>query len=277
MVLAASNICRADDPSGTRYGLFNLLDNRSKYNTGWFPEPLHTDEMDGDQELRLNYFHQEKTDHRETEASAEIEKSFGQLSIEVEFPYASETETEDGETNSADGIGNIELSARHPFFQYVSPGGFFDYTAGGRVELAIATGSDVSKNTELVAGLYQTIGLGDHFSIQMGAGYSTLFGPGEDQQERNLESTAVFGYNIDVKNFLDLVRVTPVFELDGETALNKGLSGSTELNGDIGAVLAFDSIKWGQPKMIVGYVFPLSNEAKADFDWGVTVSLILEY
>src|SRR5450432_3307914 len=256
IVASITNFSRADDTANTRYGLFNGLDHRSKYGTNWFPEPLRSDEMDVDQELRLNYFHAEKRGFQEDEVSAEIEKSFDLLSIEIEIPYA--REREDGDTS--DGIGNVEVSARHPFYQYVSPSGFFDYTFGARVEFAVATGSDVSKNTELVGGVFQTIGLGDHFSIQTSAGYSTLFGPGEDGGAQSLEYAAVFGYNFEVEKTLDLTRVSPVFELDGETGLNHDDKGNTSLSGAVGFLFAFESIKWGQPKFQIGYVFPINDD-----------------
>jgi hypothetical protein len=265
-------------PTNTRYGVFNLLDSRSKYGTNWFPEPLHTDEMDADQEFRLNYFHAETKGRREDEASLEIEKSFGLLTLEIEVPYEREVETEDGQTSRSEGIGSVELSARHPVFQYVSPDEFFDYTLGARVELAIPTGSDVSKNTELVGGLYQTIALGEHFSVQTSVAYSRLFGPNEDRGAEVIEYSGVFGYNIEMGGkFLAIARVTPIFEIDGETALNHAESGTTSLTGAAGALINFESIGIGQPKLLIGYVFPLNDTARDEMDWGITTSLLLEY
>jgi hypothetical protein len=269
---------KAEASADTRYGLFNLLDHRSKYGSNWFPEPLNSDENDVDQEFRLNYFHAEKHGFREHEASVEIEKSFGLLTLEVEVPYVYEEETEDGVTQSTDGLGAVELSARHPFFQYVSQNGFFDYTAGARIEVAIPTGSDVSKNTEFVGGVFQTIGLGDHFSIQNSVGYSTLFGPNDASGEQVLEYAAVFGYNFELEGkTLAMARITPIFEIDGETALNHADSGTTLLEGVLGVLINFDSIGIGQPKFMVGYVFPINDDARNEFDWGITTSLILEY
>jgi hypothetical protein len=275
LVLVPSS-ARAEVPGSTRYGPFGLYDSRSKYDTNWFPEPMRSDESDTDQELRLNYFHAEKTDHRQDEATLEVEKSFGMVSFEIEVPYERDEETTADGKERAEGIGAPELSARGPFFQYVSPEKFFDYTFGGRVEVAIATGSEVAQDTEVVWGLFQTIGLGEHFSVQTSVGYSSLYGPGEDGGTRSLESAAIFGYNIDITNS-PIVRITPELELDGETALNKGESGSTEFTGTLGALISFDSIRWGQPKFLAGYVFPINDTARDDFNWGVTVSLILEY
>src|SRR5581483_5597416 len=137
-IVCCGGISRAEAPvntpaaANTRHGFFNLLDSRSKYGTNWFPEPLNTDEMDADQEVRFNYFHAERKGFQADEVSAEVEKSFELLTIELEVPYEREVEVEDGERNRAEGIGSIELSARHPVFQYVSDDGFFDYTFGAR-------------------------------------------------------------------------------------------------------------------------------------------------
>ena len=276
LVLAAvsliSVVTRAED---NRYGLFNLLDHRSRYNTNWYPEPLNTDEMDGDQELRLNYSHFEQKGARSDEASAEVELSFGQLTLEVAMPYVHESESEDGATDNNDGIGAIELGARHPIFQFVSENGWFDYTLGANVELAIASGSDVSKNTEVVAGLFQTMGFGEHVSLQTRAAYSMLLGPGDEAGEALLEYAGVLGYNIDLH--APLFRVTPIFEIDGETGLNHGESGTTVLDGVVGANIAFDPIKFGQPKLLLGYVFPLNDTARDEFDWGIVGSALIEF
>src|SRR5579862_6100235 len=54
------SIVRADvdsEGSGTREGLFGLLDSRSIYGKDWFPEPLRADEADVDNELAFKYFH----------------------------------------------------------------------------------------------------------------------------------------------------------------------------------------------------------------------------
>jgi hypothetical protein len=160
-----------------RYGFFDLLDNRSRYNTNFYPEPLNTDEMDADQELRLNYAHFENRRSRSDGVSAEMEKTFGQLTLELEVPWEHEAETEDGATDNSDGVGNVEIAARHPIYQFVSQSGWFDYTLGANAELAVATGSDVSKKTEVVIGLYQTMAFDEHLTLQTRAAYSTTMKP----------------------------------------------------------------------------------------------------
>jgi len=275
-VLIANRAGAATPPDG-RYGPFNLFDARSKYGTNFFPEPLGTDEMDADQEFRLNYNHTENRNLRTDEASAEVEKSIGLLTLELEVIYTHEGASEHGATDNTDGLGPIELSARHPFYQYVSGSGDFDLTLGARAELAIATGSDSSQNTEFVGALYETLALGDHFSIQSNVGWSTLFGPGEAGGAQVLEYAVVLGYNIPISGTLDLARITPVLEMDGETGLNHGESGNTLLTGIVGANISFESIGIGQPKLLLGYVFPLNDNARDELDWGLTASAVLEY
>jgi len=54
---AALSNCQAVEPASTyRYGPLGLLDRRSTYGEGWFPEPLLTDEADVDNEFRIDWF-----------------------------------------------------------------------------------------------------------------------------------------------------------------------------------------------------------------------------
>jgi len=275
-LLAFDRPARADSAADDHYGPFGLLDHRSKYNTGWFPEPLLTDEMDGDQEVRLNYRHFEQPGTQVTEVSAEVEKNFGNLTIELELPYEREATHEDGEREVEEGIGPFEISARHPFAQYVSPSGAVDLTVGARVELAIATQTDISKDNEIVFGLYQTLGLGEHFNIQASIGSSTIFGPGEDGGSNALEYAVVLGYNLDIDTAV-VSRITPIVELDAETGMNHGLGGNTSVLGVVGGVFTFAPNSLGQPKLGIGYIFPINDDARDEFDWGVTTSLIFEF
>lgn len=269
---ALTHTAKAD--SSTRFGLWNALDSSSKYNSNFFPEPLLADEMDADQEVRFGWVHAEKPGHRTDEVFAEVEATFNLLTVEVEVPYEHERETENGVTEAAEGVGSIELAARHPFFQYV-PGNGFDLTLGARVELAIASTSDVSRDNEVVAGVYDVMAFGDRLSLQVSAGYSKLFGP-EDGGDSALEYAAVLGYNLDFKTDW-LTRITPVVEIDGETGLSHQDQGDTELTGVIGGVFAFSPNRYVLPKWTIGYIVPLDDNARDEFHWGVVTSFIFEY
>src|SRR3954469_4639163 len=89
---AVAAFASADSSSVGRYCLFNALDHDSRYGQYWFPEPLRAPEMDVDNELRLDWLHTEKRGHVADSVTAEIEKSFGLLTLEIEMPYERETE-----------------------------------------------------------------------------------------------------------------------------------------------------------------------------------------
>jgi hypothetical protein len=137
----------ATEPAGdTRYGVFGLLDHRSRYGQYWFPEPFRTDELDVDNELRFDWIHEEGKGRSADEAKIELEKSFGLLTVEVEVPYSREvTRTYDPATGTTvhereEGIDNIDIGVRHPIYQFVSSDDFFDNTVGVALEIGLPTG-----------------------------------------------------------------------------------------------------------------------------------------
>ena len=119
-----------------KYGPLGLLDHRSRYGQYWFPEPFRVDETDVDNELRLDWVHQERKGQISDDAKAELEKSFGLLTLELELPYARQTILSSDPLTGvhsrarAEGIGNLAIGARHPVYQIVSDSGFFDNTIG---------------------------------------------------------------------------------------------------------------------------------------------------
>ena len=279
------DVAAAQDGSN-RYGPFGLLDRRSIYGKYWFPEPLRAEEVDVDNEIRVDYFHAEKRGKQADEVEFELEKSFGLVTVEVATAYESEREREFDDTtgtterSTADGIGSIELAARFPFFQYVSDDRRFDTTFVFGMELAIPSGSDISKDTELVPKVANLTRLGSHVAIQTGAGYSVLIGP-EEGGLNTLEYSAVLGYEL-TRNELRLpgvLSVWPLVELEGEVPLNHDERGHNQLSGTVGARLNFDTLKGSplQPRIGLGYTFPIDSGAREEFDWGIVTSLILEY
>ena len=270
--------------AGQRYGWFNLLDHRSIYGQSWFPEPLRGPETDVDRELRLDYFHGEAQDRQSDQLKAELEYNVGLLTFELELPYERDSEsfanpiTHKIERDTSEGIPAIEFSARHPIYQYVSNDNFFDYTLVGALEVAVPSGSKIGKDTEFVPQLFQSIRLGDHFSIQTTAGLSMLVGP-EEGGSNAFEYNVVFGYNLehDELPLPGVLRTIPIFELNGETGLNRGESGANELFGTIGARFNLQAIGKAQPRIGVGYVFPIDQGARDELDWGIITSLVFEF
>jgi hypothetical protein len=265
----------AASPAGTRYGLFDGLDSRSEYGQGVFPEPFLEDDSDLEPgEARLDWLHTEAGGSKSDVATAEVEKGFGLLTLELEVPY--ECDVSDGATT--EGFDNIDLGARYPFYQFVSPKGFVGSTFGAGIEVGIPTQSAVSKNTEFVPKIFDDLKIGN-FTTQAILGYSTLFGPGDDGGLQTFEYGFVFGYTIphDKLPLPDVEQLIPVFELMGETELNKADPGHNSLLGDAGIRVNLKAIGRIQPRPGVAFVFPLDSAAREDTHWGVIASLVFEF
>lgn len=262
--------------NGDHRYMLGLLDDRSTYGTFWFPEPLSGPEMDVDRELRVDFFHGEGHGHRQDQVVGEFEYAIGLLTLEVEVPY--ERQVENGDTT--DGLGSIELAARHPIFQYVAADGSWDYTLVAGLEVAIPTGSDVSKDTEIVPKLGQLIRIGKHVSVQATVGYSFLIGP-EEGGTNTIEYSAALGYDIDRQTLPlpGIEHLIPLFEINGDNVAEGPDSGQNALFGTVGVRFNFKSIDGlpAQPRLGVGYVFPLDQGAREELRWGIITSLIFEY
>lgn len=266
----ANNSANAPD---TRYGLFDGLDHRSSYGQDVFPEPFLVDDSDLEtREFRLDWLRTANgSDHTDI-IHPEVEWGFGNLTLELEAPY--ERDVENGEVTK--GFDNVDVGARYPLYQAVTPGGFADTTFGAAIELGIPTTSDVSQNTELVPKLFNDTKLGN-FTAQSVAGYSMLYGPGDDGGLNTFEYGFTFGYNI-TRQALALPgveKLIPIFEFTGETELNH--DHQTSLTGDAGLRANLKTI-WGvQPRPGVVFVFPLNNGSRNEQHWGVMTSLVFEF
>jgi hypothetical protein len=274
----------AESSPSTRYGPFGLLDHRSIYGQYWFVEPLRGPEMDVDREVRVDYFHSESHGSQLDSVKGEIEYNFNLLTVEVELPWERDSNAmfnrSVGRTirHASANVGNLELAARHPLFQFVSADNFFDYTVAGAFELGIPTNSPISKDTEFVPKLFQLARLGDHLSVEASAGLSMFAGPqlgGEDTLEYNL----VLGYNVEHEELPlpHVLRTIPIFELNGDSSLHGPDSGTNRLSGTAGFRLNFDSIGPAQPRIGIGYVFPIDKGARDRSRWGIVTSLVFEY
>ncbi len=268
----------------TRYGAFGLLDHRSIYGKYWFPEPLTADEADVDNEFRIDWFHGEGHHHQIDELKVEIEKSFGLLTLEIAPTYESDRSASfDGpfpDRESEKRLGNVELGARYPVYQYVSPSGFFDTTIVLGLEVAVPTNTRISKDTEIVPKVFTATRLGEHFSVQTIVGDSILIGA-QEHGLSTFEYNLVLGYELP-KNDLPLPGVLTtnlLAELQGETAVNHDEHGQSLLAGTVGVRFNFDAISWlpAQPRLGLGYTFPIDRNAKDEFQWGIVTSLIFEY
>ena len=273
---AAVSSLPVDLASDTRYGCCDLLDRRSTYAGGVFPEPFLVDDtvLETD-EFRLDWLRTWAHGQRCDVAKAELEKGFGLLTLELELPFE-QTRT-DGQT--VRGLGNINVGARHPIYQFVSDDGFVNSTVGAAVEVGFPTGSQVSSNTEFVPKIFNDLSLGRHFTIQSLLGVSTLYGGGADGGSQAVEYGLVFGYAISQRDLpLPGIRqLVPVLELQGVGALNKAAAGSNSLLGNLAIRANLSPLGDVQPRIGLGYVFPIGQEAHQGVSAGLIVSLVFEY
>jgi hypothetical protein len=261
------------DSSSTRYGAFNLLDSRSSYGQYWFPEPLRGPEMDVDNEIRTDWLH---TEGEETvdKVKTEFEKSFGMTTIEIEIPYERKVEGDE----RSEGLAPIEIGARFPLYQWVSDDEKLDFTLAPAVEVAIPTGTDVGQDWEIEPKLLGLLRVGDHLAIQSSVAHSTKVGPDEGG-EQELEYAAVFAWvfqqgELPAPSFVQ--QVVPIFELVGERGINRG-NYTNELSGTAGVRMNFDAIGALQPRLGLGYVFPIDSGAREEMDWGTISSFVFEF
>lgn len=273
--IAGSSVAASSD---TRYGLFNWLDHRSAYGQGVYPEPFLVDDSDLEvNEARLDWLHTQANHERDDMVTAEVEKGFGLLTLEVEVPYEVDNNTAADKTT--DGFDNIDLGARYPIYQFVSDSRFIDSTFGTAIEVGIPTHSSLSKDTEVVPKIFDDLQLGTHFTLQSIVGLSMLYGSDEDNGLKTFEYGLVFGYTIPRKELQlpDVLQFIPVFELIGETELNKADPGRNSLTGNAGFRVNLKTVGRVQPRLGLGYVFPIDNGAREDMHWGVITSLVFEY
>jgi hypothetical protein len=260
----------------TRYGLFNGLDHRSFYSQGDFPEPFLVDDSGLEiNEARLDWLHTSTGSGHSDVATAEVEKGFGNLTLEIEIPY--ERDAQAGVV--VQGIGNVDLGARYPFYQYVTANGVFDTTVGGAIEIGIPASSAISVNPEFVPKVFNDTKIGEHFTVQSTLGYSTLTGGGDEGGLQTFEYGFTFGWFIehDELPLPGVQRLIPMFELVGEKGLNKDASGENSLIGNAGFRVNLRAIGGVQPRLGCGFVFPIDNTARADTHWGIVTSLVFEY
>ena len=277
--LAATNeqaaiVSSAPSPD-SRYGVFNFLEHRSEYGQGVFPEPFLVDDSDLEpNEVRFDWLHKEANGSGSDTGKAEIEKGIGLMTLELEVPY----ERDRAGGARTQGFDNIDLGARHPFYQFVSANGLLDATFGAAIEVGIPTGSPLSKNAELVPKLFNDLKVGN-FTAQSILGYSTLFGPGDAGGLQTFEYGFVFGYSIPHQQ-LPLpwvLEVIPFLELAGETELNKQSAGHDSLLGNAGLRFNLKAIGRVQPRPGIGFVFPVDSGAREDTHWGVISSLVFQF
>ena len=260
--------------ASTRYGLFDGLDHRSSYGLGVFPEPFLVDDSDLEvNEVRVDWLYTRGAGQQQNHAiSAELEKGFGNLTVELRFGY----EIDHAPGVTARGWSSVKGGARYPLFQAVSPGGFADTTFGVASEVGIPVNSVFSKNTEIVPAIFNDTKSGN-FTLQTVLGYSMLFGGGgEDGGLHTLEYGFTFGYAIQ-RPLPGVEQFIPIFELSGERVLNKENAGQNIVIGNAGFRVNLKSIGGVQPRLGIGYVFPLNRGGLDQLQSGIFTSLVFDF
>jgi hypothetical protein len=226
-------------------------------------------------EARLDWVRTQAGSPHTDQVTAEVEKGFGPVTLEIEVPF----ERDASGASSQEGFDNIDLGARAPFYQFVSPTGFFDNTVGAAIEVGIPVHSVVSKNTEVVPKIFDDVKLGDHLTIQSIFGYSTLLGGGADGGLQTFEYGFDFGYAIEHAQLPlpDVQQFIPMFELIGEKSVNHDTAGQNSVLGNACFRLNLKAIGRVQPRLGFGFIFPLTDAARTEVHSGIVTSLVFEY
>jgi len=265
------------------------INDQSVYGKGWFPETLRNAQMDLDYRvIRLDWFHAETHGHQEDEIRPEFDLAYHALTLDFELPYFSERNkdfdpnTGETETENNRGIEHVEIGARYPLFQLVSDDGRFDYTCVGAFEFALPVRNKISKDGEVSPRIYNLLRLGDHFSVQAAAGTETLIGP-----ERGGSSRLIYGVTLAYSLFKEdlglpgINAISPMFEVTGEYLLSgegedENNTHRNHLFGTVGFRINTKSLPGFQPRIGVGYVFPMDDGARNELRWGIVTSFVFE-
>jgi hypothetical protein len=296
LVAAWSRPVRADsdDAPATRCGscLFSTLDSRSKYYGDSFPEPFRVEDTTLNNELRFDWEHDENRGAIGNVMSAEVQKSVGIVTLEIQAPYLINTssgnstdrggDADDAVVGSsgrhrAQGFGDIELAARLPLLQYVSSSSLVDNSVGFNLDCGIPTNTVVGKNAELSPGVFDDLAIGNHFTLQTLFSFTHTFGS-YSAGRGSFAYGLAFGYAIEDEEFAipRVERLIPMLELVGNTTLDGRLAGHDALTGTAGLRAEFKPIGSIQPTFGVGYIFPIDSGGREQTRWGLFTSLTFE-
>lgn len=259
-----------------RYGLFNGLDHSSVYTQEAFPEPFLVEDVAWeDNEVELNWLHTKAGDKQNDTGSIEYQKGIGLLTLEAEIPYVNFVKP--GE--SIHGLGNIDLGARYPLYQYVSANHIVDASFGAAMEAEIATDSTVSRNGDLQPEIFNDLALGNHFTIQTVLGWETETGGGDNGGEQDFDYGFSLACQIPHAAFPlpGTEQFFPMVEISGERGLNKDEAGMDSVLGDVGFRAQLKAVGDLHPWLGFAWIVPLDNGARNDVHWGFETSLVFEF
>ncbi len=280
-VQAAEPAAQPQASDGSDRYFFNLLDRRSRYGKGFFPEHFRQTSLDAEHELRADYFHGEHEGRRENEIESEVEWAFGNLTLTIEGEWESEHEfnADEGRWDREEGWQTVKFKAHHPVYQFVSRDDFIDYTLVGKLSVGLPLAGNMhTDDYEIYPLLGQMLRLGEHFSAQTWTGVNFVTGSKEGGQHE-LRYGALLGWNIYHHEvpLPGLQALVPLLELDGQRFLAGPERGENRLFGVAGVRLNFNPIGPVQPRLGIGYLFPIDQGARRELSWGIQTSLIFEF
>jgi hypothetical protein len=68
-----------------------------------------------------------------------------------------------------------------------------------------------------------------------------------------------------------------MFELKGESAINRNDAGRTALLGDLGFRVNLKAVGWAQPRLGFAFVFPLDKLERRNEHWATITSLVFDF
>jgi hypothetical protein len=119
---------------------------------------------------------------------------------------------------------------------------------------------------------------GSHITLQSIFGYSILSGPGEDNGLHTFEYGFLLGFTLQHKELPipGVEQFIPVFEVSGEKQLNHD-ERHNSIVANIGFRANLKAIGPIQPRIGVGYVFPMNDVAREDVHHGIFTSFVFEF
>ncbi len=169
----------------------------------------------------------------------------------------------------------MDLAVYHPVFQAVSKDENLDYSAAIRLDVGIPTRTAVSSpDAQLTPYLGQLLRVGEHVSAETWTGAEFTIAP---HQTDEFVYGASFGYQL-TRHEVPLPfteSVTPLFELDGRAAFSH--PGQDALFGVVGLNWQFAGKGNWQPRLGLGYQFPMDQGARDQLHWGVITQMFLQF
>ena len=188
-----------------------------------------------DTELELSWLHTKGNGLQSDIGTAEFQKGFGLLTMQVQVPYGRNFSPDE----ISKGFGNVDFGARYPLYQFVSPNRMVDTTFGAALEGGFPVHYSFSRNADIEPEVFNELKLGELLSPFKPSSAIPRFSAAATTEAKH----TLFDYGLNFSwifphrqvPFLPAVQqLIPMFELVGETGINGDEAGQNSLMGDIG-------------------------------------------